>query len=82
MACALVHLPAVDDAERGEAQRLAAEEDVLGHREVGRERKLLVDHRDAVRDGVRRPREACGLAFNQNLARVRLVHAGEYLHQR
>lgn len=56
----------VDTAE-GSAG-LAAHEDVLGDRQIGEERGLLVDHGDARVPGVGRTVEDGGLAVQQHLA--------------
>ena len=64
------------------AERLAAHEDVLRDRQVGEERRLLVDHRDAGVPGVGGAVEADGLAVEQHVARVGAVHAGEHLDER
>ena len=66
-------------SERG---RLAAHEDVLGDRQVGEERRLLVDDGDAggLRLGGRG--EVDGLAVEQELAGVALVEARDDLDER
>ena len=65
------------------ACRLAPEQHVLGDRQVGRERKLLIDDRDAVLPGRERTGDGDGLPVDQDLAaRIRLVGAGQDLHQR
>jgi hypothetical protein len=69
----------VDPAER--APRLAAHEDVLGDRQVGEERGLLVDHGDARVAGVGGTVEDGGLAVQEHLTGVRSVHAGERLDE-
>jgi hypothetical protein len=74
-----VHRAAVD-APAGPEQ-LTAHEDVLGDREVGEERRLLVDHRDAGGLRLRGAREVGGLAVEQHLAGVQAVHAGHDLDQ-
>ena len=52
-AAPLPHRASIDDAQRADepaaAARLHAEQDVLGHRQVRRQRQLLVDHRHARR---------------------------------
>ena len=78
-AVAGVHGLAVDAAEA--AAGLAAHEDVLGDRQVGEERRLLVDDGDAGVAGVGRAVEDDRLAVEQHLAGVRPVHAGEGLDQ-
>ena len=74
------HRPAVDPAEA--ADGLAAHEDVLGDRQVGEERGLLVDDGDArlLRLGGRR--EVDVLAVEAELARVAAVEPGDDLHER
>ncbi len=69
----------VDPAE-GTA-RLAAHVDVLGDRQVGEERGLLVDHGDAGVAGVAGAVEGHGRAVEQHLAGVRPVHSGERLDE-
>ena len=69
------------DAATG-AERLAAHEDVLGDRQVGEERRLLVDDRDARGLGLRGRAEVDRLAVEQQLAAVAAVHAGDDLDQR
>ena len=58
--------PPVDAAAA--AERLAAHEDVLGDREVGEERRLLVDDRDAGGLGLGGRAEVDGLAAEQEVA--------------
>jgi hypothetical protein len=74
------HLDAADQAEP--ALRLASDEDVLGHREVGEQRGLLVDDRDARGLAVGHVAEADGLSRDDELAGVGLVHPCEDLHER
>ncbi len=81
------HLRAAADhggaVDRQSATRLAAEMDVLGNREVGRERELLIDDRDAMRLGRERAVDLRRLAVEPDLrARIRRIGAGEDLHQR
>ena len=54
------HRGRVDAAQA--AQRLPAHEDVLGDRQVGEQRRLLVDHRDPGRPGVGRAAEGAAAA--------------------
>ena len=61
---------------------LSAHVDVLGDREVGEQRGLLVDHRDSGGLRFRRGLEAHRLAIHQKLSGVWLVNAGEHLHER
>ncbi len=57
-------------------------EDVLGHRKVGGERRLLVDHRDAARGRDPRVEALLGLAADQDLPGVSRDLAGQNPHQR
>ena len=59
-----------------------AHEDVLGDREVGEERRLLVDDRDAGVLGLGRRAEVDGLAAEQEVPAVAAVDAGDDLDQR
>src|SRR5665648_740260 len=70
----------VDDAVRG---ALVAQEDVLGDRQVGAQRELLVDDHDAVVLAVPDPAELDRLALEGDLAVIGAVrvHPGENLHQ-
>jgi hypothetical protein len=69
-------------AHPAERVRQPAEQQVLGHRQVGHVLQLLVDHRDAGADRGRRAREAYRLAVHQHAARIGLVLAAENLQQR
>ena len=62
--------------------RLAAHEDVLGDRQVGEERRLLVDHRDAGVLGLGRGPEVDVLATEEERSPVAAVHAGDDLDER
>jgi hypothetical protein len=53
------------------ADRLPAHEHVLGHREVGEQRGLLVDHRDAGGLGLSRGFEIDSAALHPEFARSR-----------
>jgi hypothetical protein len=70
--------------QQAEARRLAPEQQVLGDRQPGHERQLLVHHRDAGPLRVRRASQALQLAVDPHLAAVGAVgvHAGEHLEQR
>ena len=59
-----------------------ADEDVLGHAEVGEDQRLLVDGGDAPALGVGRAARGRGLAVDQDLAVVGRVDAGHDLDQR
>jgi hypothetical protein len=75
-----VHQPAVDPARA--LERVPAHDDVLRHREVGEERRLLIDDGDAGRAGVGRGAEVHDLAVDEHLAAVEPDHAGEQLDER
>ena len=62
-------------------QGLAADEHVLRHGQVGEQRRLLVDHRDAGRLRGGRAVQRDLLAVDLERPAVRLVHPGEDLHQ-
>ena len=72
----------VVDGEAEAAARLAAQVDVLGHREMGRQLQLLVDHADAEVAAGARVGHLDLLALDLDGAGVLLVDAGEDLHQR
>ncbi len=74
------HRGPVDAATAG--QRLAAHEDVLGDRQVGEERRLLVDDRDAGLLGVGGRGEVDGLAAQLEDPGVAAVDTGDDLDQR
>ena len=61
--------------------RLAAHEDVLGHRQVGEQRRLLVDDGDAGGLGLRGAVEVHGFAVEQELPGVAAVEPGDDLDQ-
>ncbi len=65
----------------GAAHWLAADEHVLRHRQVGEQRRLLVDHRDAGRPGGRGPGQGDLASAHRQRAAVRLVHPGQDLDQ-
>lgn len=71
--------PVVDPAQG--AARLAADEDVLGDREVGEERRLLVDDGDSGVPRVRGSVHDHGYAVQQHGPGVRPVDPGERLDQ-
>ncbi len=75
-----MHCGGVDPATG--AQRLAADEDVLDDREVGEERRLLVDDGDPAVARVGRAGQGDLDAVDEQLPAVRRVHAGEDLHER
>ncbi len=74
--------PHVRAANQAETRRLHAEQDVLGHRQMRRERELLVDHRDARAAGVERMRGVVRLAVECHAAGVWLQRARQDGHQR
>ncbi len=74
------HGAAVDAAEP--AERLPAQVDVLGDRQVGKARGLLVDDGDPGRLGLGRAAEVDGLAAELDHAGVAAVHAAHDLDQR
>ena len=75
-----VQRAAVDAAQR--AERVAAHHHVLRDGQVGEERRLLVDHRDARVAGVGGAVEGDRLAVDQHVAVVGALHAGEHPHDR
>ena len=70
------------DVELGGRARLAAEHDVLPHREVVGEHEVLEHHADAGVDGVGRRLEAALLTVHDDRALVGTVGAVQRLHQR
>ncbi len=58
--------------------RLGAEQDVLGHRQHRNQHKVLVNHADAARDGIRRIGDLHRLPIEQNLA---LIRAGQAVQE-
>ena len=74
--------PPIVEQEARPAARLAAEEDVLGDRQVRRQVQLLVDHADAKVQRGSRVGDLDRLPLEPDLAGVGLVHAGQDLHQR
>ena len=76
----LAHRLAVDAADA--VGRLAAHEDVLGHRQIGEERRLLVDHGDAGGLGLRGAVEVDGFAVEQELPGVAAVEPRDDLDER
>ena len=65
-----------------EARRFHAEHDVLHHRQVRRERQLLVDHHDAGAAGGERVAGSVRDAVEHERAGVGPERAGEHGHQR
>ena len=74
------HAAPVDGAES--THRRVAEEDVLRDRQVGEEPRFLVDDRDAQFARVGRTVDDHGLAVHRDRAFVRLMDAGQELHER
>ena len=78
----VLHRAPVDPAAPVQTtQRLAADEHVLRDGQVGEQRRLLVDHRDAGRPRGGRAVQRDLLAVDRQRPAVRLVHPGEDLHQ-
>ena len=75
-----VHRAAIDAVER--PARVVAHDDVLRDAEIGEQRRLLVDDRDARVAGVVRGVEVDALAAGEHLAGVAPDHAAEHLHER
>ena len=67
--------------EQAQAHGLFADEDVLGHGQVGHEVQLLVDHADAQGLGRLRPVQLHLFPFIEDAAAVFFVDAVEHLHQ-
>jgi hypothetical protein len=63
------------------AARLAAQHQVLGHRQVGQHGQFLEHRGDAGRPRGGRAAQLQPLPGHADLARIRLVHAGQQLHQ-
>ena len=64
------------------AQRLLAQEDVVGHAQAGHDVRLLVDGADSELQGRARSQLAVRLAVQDDGALVRLHDAGQDLHER
>src|SRR4051812_13714873 len=82
---AAVHRGVVEEAELAEqpaARDLAAEEQVCRRVELGREREVLVDGLDPERARLERRADRHLAALEEDLARVRRLHAGERLDER
>ena len=77
---AAAHRPPVDQAEP--VDRLHAEMDVLRHRQLAHDGKLLMHHADAGRARIARRAKADRPAVEAHLALILGVHAGDDLHQR
>ena len=76
--CFLAHPAAIHDAPTVSV----ADEDVLSHRQVGEDHRLLVDRCDRIGLGIEGTADVDGSAFDPYLADVRLHHAGHDLDQR
>ena len=74
------HAPPLHQAEA--IGRLGAKEDVFGHRQVGSDAELLVDHGDAGRVRVARRPETGFLSVQHKATGEFRMHAGDDLHQR
>lgn len=72
------HAPPVDHAE---AARLTAQEDVLGHGQIGNQVELLVDRGDPEPLGVLRAVDADLVPVGEDPAAVRAVGTGEHLDE-
>jgi hypothetical protein len=70
------------ERSQGPAHRLRAERDRLDHVEDRDEHEVLVDHADTGSDRRGRVPERMGLAVDEDLAGVRLVQAGQDVHER
>src|SRR5881394_1335260 len=74
-------LDRVRDDVAGRA-RVAADADVVEHRQIGKQRDVLEGAADAdFSDAVRRPRQDAG-AFHQDVAGAWLIESGETIEQR
>ena len=69
------------EVERASPNRLDAEDEVLGQREIVDDRELLVDHADAERPGGLDRAHPLGLAVEPDAAGVGLRQAGDAPHQ-
>jgi hypothetical protein len=77
-----IHLaPLQDTQKRPGAENLAAEEDVLCHRERRNQGVILVDHLYARAARIMRPVKDDCLTADLDRAAVRLVGAGKNFHQ-
>ena len=72
-------LPAIQ--EQGVRHRLVAQDDVLGHGQHRHEHEVLMDHADAVVDGVARSTHGHRLSVQQDLALVGTGEAVEDVHE-
>ena len=70
------------EIDAGGAHDLPPHEDVVAHRQIGGEAQFLVDDRDAAIARLGRIGEGDRLAVQHDLARGRLNHARQDLHQR
>ncbi|MNX85707.1 hypothetical protein D3C86_1175570 [compost metagenome] len=77
---AAIHFAVINEAQP--VFRLAADPDVFRNRHVSHQVQFLMDHGDAVLQRIERGIETDRRAFQANFAVVRLVDAGENLHQR
>ena len=73
------HLARVERAAR---ERLAAEIEILGHREIRQQREFLEDGGNAAHERVAGSRKRCALAAYEQVARIGPLDAGEQLHER
>ena len=80
-----LHLPCASRARSmrfSRVERVVAHDDVLRDAQVGEQRRLLVDHRDARVARVVRRVEVDRLAVDEHLAGVATDDAAEHLHER
>ena len=77
---AAVHRAVIDPPTARE--RLTADEDVLGDRQVGEQSRLLIDHRDPTMRRFGRAAQEHRLACDHQVSAVGLVDAAEDLDQR
>src|SRR5581483_9373485 len=78
--CLARHAPPVDEPEA--SRWLAAEKDVLGDAQVGRDAELLVHHADARVERVAGRAELALATLNDEGAPIRAVYARDDLHER
>ena len=75
-----IHLGPANHAVR--SHRLAPEKDVLRDIEIRNDRQLLMDHGDAIAQGVPRRSEMDFLAVDEETTGVRLIHSAQDVHER
>ena len=72
---------AVDDGDRREAERFAAEEDVFRDGHVGREREFLKDRADSERLRIVGSADECRFSIHADVAVIRPIDSGNRLDQ-